>query len=132
MNLTNQVNASKEEFVKFIKEYPSNTPITMVNILKFKEKSGRGDETGKEAYLKYSKNMQPLMEAAEGKVLWMGNMAQTLIGDYESQPDMIIIVSYPSKENFIAMTTTPKYEEISKDRKVALEYGGLIASNTIG
>ena len=132
MNLTNQVTASKEEFVKFIKEYPSNTPITMVNILKFKDKSGRGDETGKEAYLKYSKNMEPLVKAAEGKVLWMGNMTQTIIGDYSTQPDMILIVSYPSKEHFIAMCTTPEYEEISKDRKLALEYGGLIASNTIG
>jgi len=131
MNLTNQVIPSKEEFAKFIKNYPSNTPITMVNILKFKGKSGRGEETGKQAYLKYSKNMQPLMEAAKAKVLWMGNMTQTLIGDYETQPDMIIIVSYPSKENFIAMTTTPEYEEVSKDRKVALEYGGLIASTTI-
>ncbi len=132
MNLTNQITPSKEEFVKFIENYPSNTPITMVNILKFKDKSGRGEETGKQAYLKYSKNMQPLLEAAEGKVVWMGNMNQTIIGDYESQPDMILIVTYPSKEKFIAMSTTPEYEEISKDRKFALEYGGLIASTTIG
>jgi len=98
MNLTNQITPSKEEFVKFIENYPSNTPITMVNILKFKDKSGRGEETGKQAYLKYSKNMQPLLEAAEGKVVWMGNMNQTIIGDYESQPDMIssFIISHSS------------------------------------
>ena len=131
MNLTNQVIPTKEEFVKFVKNYPSNTPITMVNILKFKEKSGQGEETGREAYLRYSKNMAPLVKAAEGTVVWMGNMAQTIIGDYETQPDMILIISYPTKEHFIAMSTTPEYEEISKDRKLALEYGGLIASNTI-
>ncbi len=132
MNLTNQVVPSKEAFVKFIKEYPSNTPITMINVLKFKEKSGRGTESGKQAYLKYSKNMEPLMKAAEAKVVWMGNLTHTLIGDYETQADMVIIVSYPSKDHFLAMTSTPEYEEISKDRKVALEYGGLMASTTIG
>ena len=104
----------------------------MVNILKFKEKSGRGEETGKQAYLKYSKNMEPLMKAAEAKVVWMGNVTHTVIGDYETQPDMVLIVSYPSKEHFIAMTSSAEYEVVSKDRKVALEYGGLMASTDIG
>ncbi|MGB1242531.1 MAG: DUF1330 domain-containing protein [Chitinophagales bacterium] len=132
MNLTNQVTPSKEEFVDFIKNYPSNTPITMVNILKFKEKSGNGDESGKAAYLRYSKNMTSFITEAGGKVVWMGNITKTIIGDYDSQPDMVLIVSYPSKESFIAMSTTPEYEEVSKDRKMALEYGALLASTTIG
>lgn len=132
MNLTNQVIPSKEEFIDFIKNYPSNTPVTMVNILKFKEKSGNGDESGKAAYLRYSKNMVSFIEKAGGKVVWMGNITKTLIGDYDAQPDMVLIVSYPSKESFIAMSTTPEYEEVSKDRKIALEYGALLASNTIG
>lgn len=132
MTLTNQVTASKEEFVKFIKEYPANTPITMINILKFKALSGNGTETGKEAYLRYSKKMVSLMEAASAKVVWMGNVHQTIIGDYETQPDMMLLVAYPNKESFIAMCTTPEYEEISKDRKIALEYGGLMVSTPIG
>ena len=132
MKLTNQVTPSKEEFLKFIKEYPDNAPITMINILKFKEKSGKGEETGKDAYLRYSKNMVALMEKANAKVVWMGYVHQTLIGDYESQPDMLIIVNYPNKKSFIEMSTTPAYEEISKDRKIALEYGGLMVSTTVG
>ncbi|MEZ4883960.1 MAG: DUF1330 domain-containing protein [Chitinophagales bacterium] len=131
MNLTNQVVPSKEEFVDFIKNYPPNTPVTMVNILKFKEKSGNGDESGKAAYLRYSKNVASFLEKAGGKVLWMGNITKTIIGDYDNQPDMILIVSYPSKESFIEMSTTPEYELVSKDRKIALEYGALLASNTI-
>lgn len=131
MNLTNQVTPTKAEFVDFIKNYPSNTPLVMVNILKFKEKSGNGDETGREAYERYSKNMESLVTKAEGKVIWAGEIKRTVIGDYEAQPDMILIVSYPSKENFIAMSTTPTYEEISKDRKIALEYGALLSAETI-
>ena len=132
MILSNQVTPSKEEFVKFIKEYPSGTPITMINILKFKEKADNGTETGKEAYLRYSKNMVALMEKANGKVVWMGNVHQTIIGDYESQPDLLLLVAYPNKESFITMCTTPEYEEISKDRKMALEYGGLMVSTPVG
>ena len=132
MNLSNQVIPSKEEFVDFIKNYPSNTPITMVNILKFKEKSGQGDESGRDAYLRYSKNMEFLVAKANGKVIWAGNIKQTLIGDYDNQPDMMLIVAYPNKESFITMSTTPEYEEISKDRKLALEYGALLASTNIG
>ena len=74
MNLTNQVVPSKEEFVDFIKNYPSNTPLVMVNILKFKEKSGKGEETGREAYERYSKNMESLVAKAGGKVVWAGNI----------------------------------------------------------
>ena len=132
MNLKDQVTPTKEEFVDFIKNYPSQTPLVMVNILKFKDKSGNGDETGKDAYLRYSKNMFPLIEKAEGKVIWMGNVHKTIIGDYNTQPDMVLIVSYPSKESFIDMSTSAEYEEISKDRKIALEYGALMASTTIG
>ncbi len=132
MNLSNQVVPTKEEFVDFIKNYPSDTPLVMVNILKFKERSGNGDESGRAAYKRYSKNMEPFLAKAGGKVIWAGNMTKTIIGDYTSQPDMMLLVWYPSKEAFIAMSTTPEYAVVSKDRKMALEYGALIASSTIG
>ena len=132
MNLTNQIVPQKEKFLDFIKNYPSGVPVTMVNILKFNDRSGIDDESGREAYMRYSKNMTPLLQKAQGKVIWMGNVTQTLIGDYEQAPDMVLIVRYPSKEAFIEMSTTPEYEAISKDRKIALEYGGLLASSDIG
>ena len=131
MNLTNQVIPSKEEFVDFIKNYPSNTPLVMVNILKFKDKTPDGIETGKQAYERYSKNMDPLVAKAGGKLIFGGNVERTIIGDYSAQPDMFLIVSYPSKESFIAMSTTPEYEEISKDRKKALEYGALLSTSAL-
>lgn len=36
MNLTNQVVPSKENFIDFMKSYPSQTPVVMVNIIKYK------------------------------------------------------------------------------------------------
>jgi len=96
------------------------------------QSSNLNNQTITNTYLRYSKNMVTLMEKAKGKVVWMGNVHQTIIGDYESHPDMLILVAYPNKTHFIEMCTTPEYEEISKDRKIALEYGGLMVSTPVG
>ena len=127
MLLNNQIEATKEQFVDFIKNYPDNTPVVMLNILKFKEKSGNGDESGQEAYKRYSKNVAPLLEKVGGKVLWAGNVKNTLIGDDQDEADMILIVQYPSKQHFADMATSPEYEVVAVDRKIALQYGGLVA-----
>ena len=101
MHLTNQVTPTKEEFEDFIKNYPSQTPLVMLNILKFKSQSGIGDESGEEAYNRYSENVKPLLDKVGAKPIWAGNVTKTLIGDYTSQPDRVLIVYYPSKEAFI-------------------------------
>ena len=132
MNLTNQITPSKEEIIRFLQSYPPDKPVTMVNILKFKDRSGNGEESGKEAYLRYSQNVLPLLEKAGGRLIWSGKVQHTLIGDYTSQPDMVLIVSYPSVQAFIDMSSSEEYDVISNDRKIALEYGGLLASTTVG
>lgn len=131
MNLTNHITPKREEFFTFMHDYPADIPVAMVNILKFKAKSGKGDETGQEAYLRYSKNMEPLLKKAQAKVLWAGKVNQTLIGDTHGQPDMIFIVEYPNKKAFTDMSTSTEYKVIGQDREIALEYGGLLASSTI-
>jgi len=131
MHLTNQVLAPTEKFVDFIKNYPSQTPLCMLNILKFKDQTDDG-KTGKEAYKIYSAKVAPLLEKVGGKMMWGGNVKQTVIGDYTTQPDLILVVYYPSKEAFIEMTTSKEYEAISHHRHEALEYGGLMATETLG
>ena len=131
MNLTNQVLATKENFVDFIKNYPSQTPLVMMNILKFKDQTKDG-RTGEEAYKTYSKLVAPLVEKVGGKFIWGGKTKQTVIGDFENQPDQFLVVYYPSKEAFVEMSTSEEYKAIGHHRHEALEYGGLIATETIG
>lgn len=131
MRLTNQILAPKDQFVNFIKNYPSQTPLVMMNILKFKDKTEDG-RTGEEAYNTYSKHVAILLEKVGGKVIWAGKTMQTVIGDYENQPDRFLVVSYPSKEAFIEMSTSEEYAAIGHHRHESLEYGGLIATETIG
>ncbi len=131
MHLKDQVTPQREDFFAFANDYPADTPVVMINILKFKDKSGKGEESGREAYGRYSKNVAPLLAKVGGKVLWAGNVNQTVIGDTADQPDTVLIVQYPSKQAFISMSTSNEYRAISEDREIALEYGGLLASSTI-
>lgn len=129
MQLT-QVAASPEQIAQLMAT-PKNTPIVMTNIIKFKPLSGNGIETGKEAYMRYLKNVQPFIAKAEATIIWKGNVATTVIGDSLDQPDMILIVEYPSVAHFLQMATNPAYQKIAIDRTIALEYGGLLACKTI-
>ncbi len=129
MQLT-QVSASQEQIAQLMK-YPKDTPIVMTNIIKFKAITKNGDETGQEAYLRYFKNVQPFIVKANAKLIWRGRVASTVIGDSNDQPDMILIVEYPSVDHFLQMATNPEYQKVAIDRTIALEYGGLIACKTI-
>lgn len=131
MQLTNQVVPTKEAFIDFIQNYPSQTPLVMLNILRFKERTDDGQETGEEAYNRYSLNVAPLVAKVGGKVLWAGNVKRTLIGDLTVRPDRILAVYYPSKEAFVEMSTSEAYAKIGGDREKALEYGGLLVTETM-
>ena len=130
MNLTNQVVPTREQFIQFMKEYPADEPVVMVNILKFRGTVEGGEEPGALAYARYGKNVQPLLEAVGGRVLWTGKVNMTVIGDADDQPDMVLIVEYPSSAKFVEMSTSEAYRAIAHDRELSLEYGGLLASTT--
>lgn len=130
MNLTDQVIPTREQFIDFMKNYPADEPVVMVNILKFKAKSDTGDESGAAAYARYGRNITPLLKAVGGRVLWSGKVNMTVIGDSDDQPDMVMIVEYPSAAKFIEMSTSDAYRAISDDRELSLTYGGLLASAT--
>jgi len=129
MQLT-QIKPSQEQIAQLM-AYPKDTPIVMVNILKFKTKTEEGNETGQEAYTRYYKNTQAFIGKAKAKLIWKGAVATTVIGDSDDQPDMIFLVEYPSTNHFLGVITSPEYQKIANDRTIALEYGGLIACQTI-
>lgn len=129
MHLT-QIKSSEQQ-MKQLMNYPKDTPLTMINILKFKAKSGNGNETGREAYARYFKNVQPFVAESKAKLIWKGAVASTVVGDSNGEPDLIYLVEYPSVDHFINLVSNPEYQKISNDRTIALEYGGLIACKTL-
>ena len=122
MHLHNQVNPSPEQF-KALMGLPIDQPVVMVNILKYK------NNDGKAAYQRYMSNVMPFLKKAQGKLLWKGQSMHTVIGDPEDQPDVFMLVEYPSIVNFLDMITDPAYQEVAKDRTMGLTYGGLVACN---
>jgi len=128
MNLT-QVSPTSEQIAQLM-AYPKDTPVTMVNILKFKEKTATINETGLEAYTRYMQNVQPFIAQAQATLVWKGNVFSTIIGDATNQPDVIMLVAYPSVLHFLKMAQNTDYQKVAQDRTIALEYGGLIACTT--
>ena len=52
--------------------FPDEGPVTMINLVKYREQSLDGNGTGREAYARYTDVAQGLVEARGGKVLWAG------------------------------------------------------------
>ena len=126
--LTNQIHATELQIVQ-LKSYPKNTPVVMLNILKFKAFTST-NETGEEAYARYFKNVTPFVKDAEAKLIWKGKVHTNLIGNLKNQPQLVFLVEYPSIGHFFSMVSNPAYQKIGADRSIALEYGGLIACQT--
>ena len=54
-------------------------------------------------------------------------VSSTALTNIQDQAHVVLLVKYPALQNFIDMTSDPEYVKISKDRTIALEYGGLWA-----
>ena len=126
--LTSQISPTDQQFTQ-LQSYPENTPLVMLNILKFKEKTS-SNESGQEVYARYFKNASPFVAESGAKLIWKGNVHSVLVGDSDLQPHLVFLVEYPSVNHFFKMVMNPEYQKIASDRGLALEYGGLIACQT--
>ncbi len=131
MELTNQIHPTPEQIQTIIKEYPAGQPVVMINLLRYKDKTGNGEETGEAAYARYGQNVLPFMKKVGARLLWRGDVKHTVIGTAEGQPHVMLLVEYPSIQKFIEMTSDPAYLKAAEDRTLGLEYGGLMASTTV-
>jgi uncharacterized protein (DUF1330 family) len=69
-----------------------------------------------------------MVEARGGKVLWLGGVDQTLIGDLDADAwDAVALVQYPSRKAFIDMTTSKEYDAAHEHRESGLERTLLLA-----
>ena len=127
--LSDQVSPTDAQLAE-LQAYPKDTPLVMLNILKFKSQAST-NETGQEVYARYFKNAQPFVAKSGAKLIWKGQVHSTVIGDSINQPHVIFLVEYPTVNHFFAMVSNPEYQKIAGDRSIALEYGGLIACQNV-
>jgi uncharacterized protein (DUF1330 family) len=106
-------------------EGDTNTPIAMVNLLKFKEKAeyedGRdSDLTGEEAYAIYGKEVLEHLKKVGGEWSFDGSVSRLMLGGVEELWDKVAIARYPSRKAMLKMVTDPDYLECNKHRLAGL------------
>ncbi len=110
-----------------IQSFPADTPVTMLNLLRFKTETESG-EKGADVYERYFKNARPFVQACGAKLIWKGEVPASAVHDL---PHVIFLVEYPSTAAFFGMVSNPDYQKIAADRGLALEFGGLIACKNV-
>ncbi len=125
MKVENRVTPNEEQINGFL-ENPEIGPISMVNLLKFKDKAlyedGRDtDLTGEEAYRLYAAEVINLVEKYGGEFLFAGKVNRLMLGEVEEMWDSIAIAKYPSRKAMFEMTMDPEYQKIHVHRDAGLK-----------
>lgn len=103
-------------------------PVTMLNLLRYREQAeigfGVDGLSGRAAYEEYGRRFAELGPRFGGEPIWMGRALRSLIG--AEQWDIVILVRYPTRRQFVAMTEDPDYLRIAPIRAAALADSRLI------
>ena len=123
-----------KEQIQALLDSDLEAPVVMLNLLKFAERAGGEDgdggdgaQSGRDSYTRYGDRVRAMLEKVGGRILWQGRADSVVIGGDADEWDAVILVEYPSREAFIDMTSSPKYQEVSKDRTAGLADSRLIA-----
>lgn len=123
------LDGSKEQFMEFM-QLPTDKPLQMLNLLKFKKQVEGTNLTGEQQYNAYMKAALPFIKNSNAKVLYYGKANYALIGPKgELEWDKVIIVEYATKEDFANMVMQKDYP--SEMRTAALENSRLIFCSAV-
>lgn len=125
MKVENKVTPNEEQINGFLED-PEIGPISMVNLLKYKEKAiyddGRDtDLSGEEAYGLYAAEVINLVEKYGGEFLFAGKVNRLMLGEVDEMWDSIAIAKYPNRKAMFEMTMDPEYQKIHVHRDAGLE-----------
>jgi uncharacterized protein (DUF1330 family) len=120
-----------KEQIQALLDSDLEAPVVMLNLLKFAERAGGdggdGAQSGRDSYTRYGDRVRSMLEQTGARILWHGRADSVVIGGDADDWDAVILVEYPSRKAFIDMTSSPKYQEVSRDRTAGLADSRLIA-----
>ena len=103
-------------------------PVVMLNLLRYRDQadSGCGVDglSGREAYRIYGQRFAELHPKYGGEPIWMGRALRSIIGSEDW--DIVILVRYPTRRQFVTMFDDPEYQAIAPIRAAALADSRLI------
>ena len=116
MKVFNKLSPNDEQLNGFV-EGDVETPIAMVNLLKFKEKAeyedGRDTNlSGAEAYAIYGEKVQECLKKVGAELVFSGVVSRLMLGEVEDLWDSVAIARYPSRKAMLEMIMDPYYQEI--------------------
>ncbi|MFW0786414.1 DUF1330 domain-containing protein [Gordonia sp. CPCC 206044] len=130
------IDPGKGQFAQ-LSELPADQPVTMLNLLRFREVADYSDAvdltpeepiSGAEAYRVYSRAALPHLEKAGAEVVFHGDCGPTVIGPVDEQWDTMLLVRYPNPTAFRTMITSPDYQALARHRTAAVADSRLIAT----
>ena len=97
---------------------PDDGPVTMLNLMRFRERSLDGNGSGWDAYLRYSALAIKTIKAQGGTIVWTGTAEAVALGiPGDNHWDYVALVRYPSRKAFIAMMASPEYARANIERE---------------
>ncbi len=125
MNVTNEVMPTSDERIKEMMQPGPDGPISMVNLLKFKEHAEYEDGrettlTGREAYEIYGRGVSKLLTDYGGKLTFAGDVTFLALGQVDDLWDEVAIAQYPSRAELWKMSTSPEWQELAVHRTAGL------------
>ena len=124
MEVSNHLIPNKDQMDGFL-EGDIDSPIAMVNLLKFKEKAkyedGRDTElSGEEAYAIYAMEVHEHLQKVGGELIFGGQVNRLMLGEVEDLWDTVAIARYPSRKAMLEMMLSSDYQESEKHRSAGL------------
>jgi uncharacterized protein (DUF1330 family) len=121
------ITPNPDQFVDYVNS-DLDGEVVMVNLLKFKSAADSGDGAGSDAYGRYGDAVRTMIAEQGGTIVWIGQPRHVFIGDPEANDwDAVAVVSYPSRQAFVDMVSTPAYAEAHTHREDGLERTVVIA-----
>lgn len=128
------INPSREQLASFASQMPADTPILMLNLLRYQPQatypagSTQTPCSGREAYARYSRTALAKVRGVGGHVELLATAHVALIAPPGEQWDELLLVRYPSREAFLSMLADPEYQAATVHRTAALADSRLIGT----
>ena len=127
------IDPEREAFDAF-KDLPRDTPIEMLNLVRFRDRAGYPSDhpaaaegvSGDEADRRYGRASGPVFARVGGEIVWSARPELVLIGPADERWDAAFVARYPSGAAFLEMVTDPAYRQAVVHRQAAVETSRLI------
>ena len=121
--------------VRAFRDRQTGEPITMLNLLKFRERAvyedGRdSDLSGEAAYMLYGQAFARIMLPRGARILYSGKVRGAMIGAGSDLWDAMALIEYPSTQVMLDMLRDEEYQKGQQHRAAGLEGQLLIECGT--